>query len=276
MKLKKPIMLILAVLGGLLVLLVIYKVIAVYNDLKIESQNATENEVRKDFINPAAQTVILHLYKDEYDTATKELQNHPEVLSEKSVEGSSILSYIIWKRANPEDVRVLLAAGADPSFPEGHAPISSAAENAGVEIVKMLLEAGADPNGKSGSEPALWRAALRGNIEMMELLISNGADMDAGNGGGESPMANAAQIDHFKAVLYLLEKGASPFIADYQGYTVGTWVLESRIHPETEEGKARPRVIEVLKEKGYPWPPPDGDAVLEMQKNGEWPPKNAQ
>ena len=264
-----------AILGGLVLLLVTYKVIGVYNNLKIESQNATENEVRKDFMNPEAQTVILHLYKGEYDAAAKVIQAHPEVLSEKSVKGSSILSYIIWKRANPEDVRFLLAAGADPSFPEGHAPISSATENAGAEIVSILLEAGANPNGKTGSESAFWRAALRGNTQMMELLISHGADMNAGNGAGESPMANAAQISHFKAVMYLLEKGASPFIADYQGYTVGTWVLESRIHPETEDGKARLEIIEILKEKGYPWPPPDGDAVLEMQKNGEWPPKDA-
>lgn len=275
MKLKKPIMLILAVLGGLLLLLAIYKVISVYNNLKVESQSATENEVREDFTNPTAQKVIIHLYKEEYDAAATVIQTQPEVLSEKSIEGSSILSYIIWKKADPEDVRFLLDAGADPSFPEGHTPISSATENAGVEIVSMLLEAGADPNGKSGSESAFWRAALRGNIEMMELLISHGANIDETNSGGESPMAAAAQSSEYIAVVYLLEKGASPFIADYQGYTVGTWVLEGRMDPETEEGEAKAKAIEILKGKGYPWPPPNEDAVLEMQQNGEWPPKGA-
>ena len=46
--------------------------------------------------------------------------------------------------------------------------------------------------------------------------------------------------------------------------------------PGSDEDQARLRVIAKLKARGYPFPPPKSDEVLEMVKEGRWPPAGAQ
>jgi ankyrin repeat protein len=85
-------------------------------------------------------------------------------------------------RRQPEAVRILLAAGADPNFrdSEGDSPLRACAEFGDHDLAAMLLRCGAtqtidDAGGVSGMT-ALGRAASQLDIPMLELLLEAGAD----------------------------------------------------------------------------------------------------
>lgn len=74
---------------------------------------------------------------------------------------------------------------------------------------KEWLDAGLDPNfmgSRIGS--GLMIAAWEGKIELMELFLSRGADIDRSNANGETALALAAWKGRREAVAWLLERGA--------------------------------------------------------------------
>jgi hypothetical protein len=76
-------------------------------------------------------------------------------------------------------VRVLLEAGADPfaKTVNGVTPLGSAAQLA-PEVTELLLKAGVpvdEPSDSDGRTP-LWQAACAGNVGVVRLLLSAGAD----------------------------------------------------------------------------------------------------
>jgi ankyrin repeat protein len=82
-------------------------------------------------------------------------------------------------------------------------------------VVRRLLKAKADPNraDKVGVRP-LMRAAMKGNLEMLKLLLDAGADLEAqqrseGQDRGTA-LRFAVSHDHKEAVVFLLKAGANP------------------------------------------------------------------
>jgi len=54
----------------------------------------------------------------------------------------------------------------------------------------------------------LGGAAFKGNIEMVNMLIEAGADVDGDNGGGRTPLMFAAMFGHREVVARLISAGA--------------------------------------------------------------------
>ncbi len=71
--------------------------------------------------------------------------------------------------------------------------IHEAVEKGNIEAVKEYLDAGGDVDAKGdvslggGATPLLW-AAWGGHKEIVELLISKGADVNAKDDGGDTPL----------------------------------------------------------------------------------------
>ncbi len=75
--------------------------------------------------------------------------------------------------------------------------------------VRAWLDAGMDPDflaDRVGT--GLMFAAWHGDLAMMELLVSRGADVNKANDLGESALMHAAWRGHLEAVKWLLAKGA--------------------------------------------------------------------
>jgi len=136
----------------------------------------------------------------------------------------------------------LLKAGADANFknPEGETPLMAAARSGKVDAAKRLLDAGADVNAKEnwGGQSAIMWAAAQSQPEMIKLLASRGADVDAHgvvrqwerkvlgeprpkdmNKGGFTPLIYAAREGCVECAKNLIAAKADPDLQDPDGLT---------------------------------------------------------
>ncbi len=83
-----------------------------------------------------------------------------------------------------------------------------------------LMKHGADPNAKNneGKTP-LQEACASGNLECAKCLLEHGADLNAVSNNGFTPLHLAVDSLENETVLWLLEVGATVNTSDYEGYT---------------------------------------------------------
>ena len=139
-------------------------------------------------------------------------------------------------------LEALLKAGADPNTrnPEGETPLMAVARSGKVDAARVLLDARADVNAREtwGGQSALMWAAAQSQAEMVKLLASRGADLNARgvvrqwerkviteprpkdmNKGGFTALLYAAREGCVECLRHLMEAGANPSIGDPDGVT---------------------------------------------------------
>ena len=77
----------------------------------------------------------------------------------------------------------------------------------------------ADIYGEDADNAALQVAAVYNNVDVMDSLLTRGADLDGTDQYNETPLYNAAMEGHIAAVDLLLTRGANPNIANEDGVT---------------------------------------------------------
>ncbi len=70
----------------------------------------------------------------------------------------------------------------------------------------------------NGSTPMHWMATL-GDVNAIELLLSNGAFIDVQDDEGNTPLHEAVSMRHADTVKFLLSNGANPNLANEGGFT---------------------------------------------------------
>jgi uncharacterized protein len=98
---------------------------------------------------------------------------------------------------------------------DGFFPLGLAAFFKHADAVRLLLERGADANQESRHAQIVVRplhsaAADGGSTEVAQLLLDAGADVNAKQPGGFTPLHAAAQVGNEELVALLLERGADP------------------------------------------------------------------
>ena len=111
------------------------------------------------------------------------------------------------KEGNIEAVKQHLANGADVNAKDdGWTPLHNAAGYSTKEMVELLISNGANVNVKNEDEwTPLHDAASK---EVAELLIAKGADMDAKDKDNWTPLHKAAFGGHMEIVELLIAEGA--------------------------------------------------------------------
>lgn len=130
-------------------------------------------------------------------------------------------------------VKLLLAKGANPNLKDKGrdtalclAAMSSAPDapnqtgfHANIEIVRLLLANGADVKDNNGGWPALVVAAERGNNEIVKLLIEKGADINVKNWVGMTALSRAIYDGKLETAKILLAAGSDIESRDRSGET---------------------------------------------------------
>ena len=125
--------------------------------------------------------------------------------------------------ARADTIKGLIAHGVDINARNirGHAPIHLATARGNRDIVQLLLENGAEVDvvGTDSGCTSLHYAASLGHIDLCEMLVRYGADTDAQTTSLETPLHLAVAREHSGVVAMLLKYNARLDIRDKNGLT---------------------------------------------------------
>ena len=136
----------------------------------------------------------------DYANAQQDWANHWTVLHDAASEGRLTIA------------EILLDAGANVNVrnKDGETPLYWAAKKGRTDLARLLLERKADPNLQESikQRTPLHEAAFRGYQEITELLVANGANINAHDKAGKSPLFYATDEGHNEIVEQLKKAGA--------------------------------------------------------------------
>ena len=136
----------------------------------------------------------------------------------KDAQGSTAL-HEASSNGNQELAKILISAGADVNVGDNlsRTPLDLAEKNRHTEIIELLKKHG----GKKGT-PTLLGAVDAGDIELVQSLISKGADVNVKNDRGETPLHLLKRGNRDIAEL-LIAKGADVNAKNNNGSTPLHW-----------------------------------------------------
>ena len=128
------------------------------------------------------------------------------------------------RTGNVNAVKLLLARGADPAAKvtqAGQTALMWAVAEKHLDVVRALIEQRADVRARSKSGfTALMFAARAGDLDSARLLLQAGANVNDKTPEGLSSLLVASSSGKAEALaIFLLEKGADPNVADFNGIT---------------------------------------------------------
>jgi ankyrin repeat protein len=99
------------------------------------------------------------------------------------------------------------------------------------EMIQLLLRHGADPNAMTSNQWYAWnatlRAAARGEVEIVQVLVEGGGDPDIQDWEGRTPLSYAAEGGHVGVVRLLLGYGVDVFSRDaVRGWRALDWAVQ--------------------------------------------------
>ena len=139
-------------------------------------------------------------------------------------------------RGDIQMARILLEGGADPNKPGegGTTPLGLSIRLAEADVAELLISAGAEVNPHTGTPPLIGAVQAR-NLQIAGFLLSRGADVNAPDAGG-TPLHHAVEtrtgISGIEILRLLLEQGA---VVDKRNDAGETPLLRAVVSVKLEE-----------------------------------------
>jgi ankyrin repeat protein len=169
--------------------------------------------------NPGGETSLMTASRVGKVNAVKALLDRgAKANAKESVRGQTALMWAVLEN-HSDVVKLLLAHGADInaqtalSIPDGTTGKPEARSGDIGAHGPGFYRSRAVPS-PSGAMTALMFAARDGNLEMAQILVEAGADLERTSANGTRPIVAAITNNHIELAMYLLEKGADPNAAD--------------------------------------------------------------
>ena len=120
-----------------------------------------------------------------------------------------------------ETVKKCIAAGADVNAPDeyGETPLQLAANWCNRPIMELLISEGADVDGGAGGYTPLYITVSSGAIEDAKFLISKGADLNTRDKYQRTPLHLASFRGRLTFVELLISEGANVNARDQDGHS---------------------------------------------------------
>jgi len=124
-------------------------------------------------------------------------------------------------------VELLLRLGVDPNVTDagGHTPLycvgNECRVKTGVDVVRTLVRAGAKVDAQEGVKrcTALHMAARRGNVEVAGALLDCGANIEARDSLGDTPLRRSVNCEKAEVARLLVSRGADIHAKGSKGIT---------------------------------------------------------
>lgn len=113
----------------------------------------------------------------------------------------------------------------------GTTALIAAASSGQLDMIKLLMSRGADPKKNNWYGSALHCAAEAGQCESIRILLDSGMNIDLVNDFGRTPLHCATDARHVPTVELLLDLGAEPNARDHLGISL--------IHDAAQTGDER-------------------------------------
>ncbi len=131
-----------------------------------------------------------------------------------------------WISGSPTVIAAAVQSGVELNTRDesGNTPLIYAARHNTADAVNVLLAGGAKPDFRNirGFTPLMFAALYSRDTAVLDALLLYRADIDAADDQGRTALMHAAafrDVSRSEAIVFLLEKGANPFLADGAGRT---------------------------------------------------------
>lgn len=151
-------------------------------------------------------------------------------------------------------VQLLIALGADLNWKNhnGQTALFYALQDESGQIATLLVRAGTNVNEKDIDGctalhcSVLWSGHLYRSEYLVKTLLNLGADIEATDRNGTTPLMYAVDAAPFPVIQTLLEHGANVNAQNLDGYSPLMWVAGTTVWPEHGNTK----LIQILLDKG--------------------------
>ncbi|MCB9310015.1 MAG: ankyrin repeat domain-containing protein [Lewinellaceae bacterium] len=188
-------------------------------DKQVNKEDLTGDDYRL-FQNTPAWDLAKAVQDEDEKMINEIVSKDPKLINYQDPKFGNTLLILTIMNQQIKPFKVLVADKADINIHNNYEGTSAVIEACSfkqydIKFAEILLQNGANANDiqTDKSEPnkvksALMKASKTGKLDLVELLLKNGADINYQNEYGQSALSECVMVERYNVAIYLLQKGA--------------------------------------------------------------------